>query len=68
MARLLEDPAQAGDLPRAVVTGSAQALDLWAWGREQAIERLAGDEDRVRVQGDSAAIAQVEQLIAEGHD
>ncbi|MBB5831040.1 maleylpyruvate isomerase family mycothiol-dependent enzyme [Brachybacterium aquaticum] len=68
VARLLEDPAQAGDLPRAVVTGSAQALDLWAWGREQAIERLAGDEDRVRVQGDSAAIAQVEKLIAEGHD
>lgn len=68
VARLLPQGESAGDLPRAQAAGTAQALDLWAWGREQALAHLEGEEQRVAHQGDSAALAQLEALIAEGHD
>lgn len=74
VGRLLEDPAGAESLPRATASGSALALDLWAWGRAAAFEHLAGPEHRagseagVGLQGDPEAIAQVKALIAEGHD
>lgn len=68
VGRLLPDGQAPGDLPRARAAGTAQALDLWAWGREQALAHLEGEEQRVAVQGDSAGIAQLASLLAEGHD
>ena len=68
VARLLPPGRPAGDLPRARAAGTAQALDLWAWGREQALAHLGEEAQRVALQGDSAALAQLEELIAEGHD
>ena len=68
VGRLLSEGQAPGDLPRARAAGTAQALDLWAWGREQALAHLEGEEQRVAVQGDSAGIAQLASLIAEGHD
>lgn len=60
--------AASRDLPRARVTGSPLALDLWAWGRAQALEHLAGGAEKVSIQGDDAATAALQALIAEGHD
>lgn len=68
VGRLLAEGQAPGDLPRARAAGTAQALDLWAWGREQALAHLEGEEQRVALQGDSAGIAQLASLIAEGHD
>ena len=68
VARLLPPGRPAGDLPRARAAGTAQALDLCAWGREQALAHLGEEAQRVALQGDSAALAQLEELIAEGHD
>ncbi|WP_394216800.1 maleylpyruvate isomerase N-terminal domain-containing protein [Brachybacterium vulturis] len=67
VGRLLDGPP-AEELPRAGVGGSARALCLWAWGREQALEHLADGAQSVRIQGDPEAIAALEALIAEGHD
>ena len=68
VARALPADEPAGDLPRARAAGTAEALDLWAWGREQALGHLGDGGQRVALQGDSAALAQLEALIAEGHD
>lgn len=68
VARLLPEGRTPGDLPRARAAGTAQALDLWAWGRGEAVAHLADAERQVALQGDSAGIAQLESLIAEGHD
>jgi uncharacterized protein (TIGR03083 family) len=68
VGRGLAPDEEPGDLPRARATGTALALDLWAWGREEALAHLVGGEQKVSLQGDSAAIAQLESLIAEGHD
>lgn len=68
VGRLLADPADAEGLPRARATGTPQALDLWAWGRAAALDRLPGGTQRVRIEGDADAITQLEELIAEGHD
>ncbi len=64
----LSDPAQAEGLPRATVAGTAPALALWAWGRQQALDHLADGVGKVEIQGDRAAITTLEALIAEGHD
>ena len=68
VGRLLADPADAEGLPRATASGSALALDLWAWGRAAALDHLADGPDLVEIHGDPAAIMQLESLIAEGHD
>jgi uncharacterized protein (TIGR03083 family) len=68
VARALAAGELAGDLPRARAAGTAEALDLWAWGRGQALSHLGEEEQRVALQGDSAALAQLDDLIAEGHD
>ncbi|HLQ81373.1 MAG TPA: maleylpyruvate isomerase N-terminal domain-containing protein [Brachybacterium sp.] len=68
VGRPLEGPPGEGELPRAGASGSAVALCLWAWGREKALEHLAGGAETVRLQGDPEAIAALEALIAEGHD
>src|SRR5699024_1691625 len=68
VARPLRGPPGGGELPRAGASGSAVALCLWAWGREKALEHLAGGAETVRLQGDPEAIAALEALIAEGHD
>lgn len=82
VGRLLDAPAGAGagagagsgpdadldSLPRAAVSGSATALDLWAWGRSLALEHCAGGSERVEIVGDSEAMAQLESLLAQGLD
>lgn len=68
VGRLLEDLQEADGLPRATVSGSQLALNLWAWGRSQALDHLAGDPGTVEIHGDPEAITQLEALIAEGHD
>ncbi|MDN6399904.1 MAG: hypothetical protein L0K01_05545, partial [Brachybacterium sp.] len=68
VGRLLGGPPASGELPRAGARGSAAALNLWAWGREQALDHLADGAQTVRIQGDPEAIAALEALIAEGHD
>lgn len=68
VGRLLEEPAAAEGLPRATVSGSAVSLDFWAWGRAQALDHLANGPGAVEILGDPEAIAQLEALIAEGHD
>ena len=68
VGRPLEGPPAVGELPRAGASGSPVALCLWAWGREKALEHLAGGAEAVRLQGDPEAIAALEALIAEGHD
>lgn len=68
VGRLLEEPADAEGLPRATVSGSAISMNLWAWGRAQALDHLADGPDAVEIQGDPEAIRQLEALIAEGHD
>lgn len=67
VGRLLERSEEAGSLPRATVSGSALALDLWAWGRSQALGRLAGGAERIEIDGDAEAVAQLEALLAVGH-
>lgn len=67
VGRLVERPAEADALPHATVSGSALALDLWAWGRAQALDHLAGGGERVEILGDTEAVAQLEALIAVGH-
>ncbi|MDN5900843.1 MAG: maleylpyruvate isomerase N-terminal domain-containing protein [Brachybacterium sp.] len=66
VGRLLDGPP-AAELPRAGAGGSAVALCLWAWGREQALDHLAEGAETVRIQGDPEAITALEALIAEGH-
>ena len=68
VGRLLEEPADAEGLPRATVSGSAISMNLWAWGRAQALDHLADGPDAVKIHGDPEAIRQLEALIAEGHD
>lgn len=68
VGRLLGGPPASGELPRAGAGGSAAALNLWAWGREQALEHLVDGAQTVRIQGDPEAITALEALIAEGHD
>lgn len=68
VGRPLDGPPAEGELPRAGASGSPLALCLWAWGREKALEHLAGGAEAVRLQGDPEAIAALEALIAEGHD
>ena len=68
VGRLLEEPADAEGLPRATVSGSAISVNLWAWGRAQALDHLADGPDAVEIHGDPEAIRQLEALIAEGHD
>ncbi|MEE1649679.1 maleylpyruvate isomerase N-terminal domain-containing protein [Brachybacterium sp. J144] len=68
VGRPLADPADADGLPRARAAGTPQALDLWAWGRVRALDRLPGGPQTVDVDGDPEAVAQLEALIAEGHD
>lgn len=68
VGRLLDGPADADALPRARATGSALALDLWAWGRALALSHLAEGPQEVGIHGDPAAITELEALIAAGHD
>lgn len=68
VGRLLADPAHAEGLPRATASGSALALNLWAWGRAAALDHLADGPDLVEIHGDPEAIMQLESLVAEGHD
>lgn len=68
VARLLEDPADAAELPRATVSGEPFALALWAWGRAQALDHLAGDARKIEIHGEDEAITALDALIAEGHD
>lgn len=67
VGRVLERPEDAAALPRATVSGSALALDLWAWGRSRALDRLAGGAEGIEVDGDAEAVAQLEALLAVGH-
>lgn len=68
VGRLLTDDDETAGLPRAEVSGSPLALDLWAWGRGQALESLSGRSEKVEIIGDQEAVAQMEALVAEGHD
>lgn len=68
VGRLLENAAEGDSLPRATVSGSPFALDLWAWGRSLALEHLAGGSEKVEIVGDPEAVQQLEALLAEGHD
>lgn len=68
VGRLLGNPAEAEGLPRVAVHGSANALDLWAWGRALALDALAGGPEKVEIIGDAQAVAQIEALINQGHD
>lgn len=68
VGRLLENSADADGLPRATASGSALALNLWAWGRGAALEHLADGPDSVEIQGDPESVEQLAALIAEGHD
>lgn len=68
VGRLLRSPAEARALPRAAVSGSALALDLWAWGRSPALDHLAGGAERTEIEGDAEAVAQLEALLAVGHN
>lgn len=68
VARLLADRSEEGALPQAAVTGSALALSLWAWGREQALEHVAGGADGVGMHGDPKALAELSSLLEEGHN
>lgn len=68
VGRRSPDAAAAEALPRTRATGSALALDLWAWGRAQALPHVAGGVGEVTVTGDAEAVRQLEALIAEGHD
>src|SRR5699024_6358436 len=68
VGRRRDGPAGAGVLARAGASGSAVALCLWAWGREEALEHLARRAEAVRLKGVPEAIAAPEALIAEGHD
>lgn len=68
VGRLLENSADADGLPRATASGSALALNLWAWGRGAALEHLADGPDTVEIQGDPEAVQQLAALIAQGHD
>lgn len=68
VGRLVEDPSEADGLPRATASGSAPALNLWAWGRGAALEHLPDGPDIVEIHGDPEAVEQLEALIAEGHD
>ena len=66
-----EDPAAVDriwDLPVAEVSGTAQALNLWAWGRSAALERAPGAESSLRITGDPSAVADLAALIDEGID
>ena len=67
VGRLATDEDATDGLPRAEVSGSPLALDLWAWGRGQALEHLSGQSEKVEIIGDQEAGAQMEALIAEGH-
>lgn len=68
VGRLVTDGDETDGLPRADVSGAPLALDLWAWGRGQALDHLSGRSEKVEIVGDQAAVAQMEALIAEGHD
>lgn len=68
VGRLLENAGEGDSLPRATVSGSPFALDLWAWGRGLALEHLAGGSEKVEIVGDPEAVQQLGALIAEGHD
>ena len=68
VARVLDDPAEAGGLPRATASGTPLALNLWAWGRAAGLEHLPEGPDTVGIHGDDEAITQLRALIAEGHD
>ena len=68
VGRLIEDAAEAEQLPRSSATGSALALGLWAWGREQALEKLATGAEEVSLEGDPTALAALRALLSEGHD
>ncbi|WP_253705491.1 maleylpyruvate isomerase N-terminal domain-containing protein [Brachybacterium sp. P6-10-X1] len=68
VGRLVTDEDETDGLPRADVSGAPLALDLWAWGRGQALDHLSGRSEKVEIVGDQAAVAQMEALIAEGHD
>lgn len=54
------------ELPAAEVTGTAQALNLWAWGRSLALETVAGATPPMRITGDDRAVAELAALIDEG--
>src|SRR5699024_5888008 len=47
------------ELPAAEVTGTAQALNLWAWGRSLALETVAGATPPMRITGDDRAVAEL---------
>lgn len=69
LTRVLPDGPQEGAaaaLPRAVVSGSALALCLWAWGRAAALERLATGAEQVALEGDSLALSAVAELLEQG--
>lgn len=68
VGRLLAGSAEGEGLPRVSAGGSAAALYLWAWGREQALEHIGTGAQHVQIQGDPEAITELEALIAEGHD
>ena len=54
------------ELPAAEVTGTAQALNLWAWGRGLALDAAAGATPPMRITGDQSAVAELAALIDEG--
>ncbi len=68
VGRPLQRLEEVGALPHATVSGSDLALDLWAWGRSQALDRLAGGPEEIEVEGDAEAVAQLEALLAVGHN
>ncbi|GAA1293037.1 maleylpyruvate isomerase N-terminal domain-containing protein [Brachybacterium alimentarium] len=66
VARPLTDLDEVGELPRAVVSGPPAAVDLWAWGRAAALGGLDGEDQKVEIIGDRAAISELDALLAAG--
>lgn len=56
------------ELPAAEVTGTPQALNLWAWGRSLALDAVAGTTPSMRITGGESAVAELAALIDEGVD
>ena len=56
------------ELPVAEVSGTAQALNLWAWGRFAAVEHAPGAGSSLRITGDQIAVAELAALIDNGID
>ncbi|OYN92320.1 maleylpyruvate isomerase N-terminal domain-containing protein [Parenemella sanctibonifatiensis] len=66
LGRRLPADADAAELPRAQVTGSVAALNLWLWGRAEALPILSTGAEEISIDGDDEAVAALGRLIEQG--